>query len=78
MKDNYKVKKFKNHMISHMISHMIDLTQLGQFHIIIYTKINPFLIMCYLTYLTFWINLHNKLFESTFVINLFNQFILNW
>ena len=36
-------------------------------------KVNFFLIICHLTYLTFLINLPNQLFESTYAINPFNQ-----
>ena len=56
-----------------MTNYMMDLTLLEQFHIIIYCKINLLLIIYYLTYLTFLINLLNQLFESTYAINLLNQ-----
>ncbi len=59
-------------MISHMTSYIIDLTWLGQFHIITYLKVNLLSIIRYLTYLTFLDNFHNQLFESTYVINLLN------
>ncbi len=69
--------KSDNHMISYMTSHVMDFTRSGQFHIITYFKDDLSLIIHYLTYLTFLINLHNQPFKSTFTINLFNQSTLN-
>ncbi len=69
-------------MISHMTSHVMQLTWLGQFHIITHSEVDLLLIICQLTYLTFLDNLLNQPFESTFEsiyeINFFNQSILNW
>ncbi len=42
------------------------------------SKVDLSLIICHLAYLTFLVNLHNQLFESTYAINLLNQLILNW
>ena len=50
---------------------MIDLIEFNQFHIITYLKVDFLLIICYLTYLTFFVNLHNLLFKSTYTINKF-------
>ncbi len=55
-----------------MTSCIIDLTQLGQFYTITYSKVDFSLIMRHLIYLNFLINLYNQIFESTFVINFFN------
>ena len=54
-----------------MTCHIINLTQLEQFDIINYSKINFFLIICYLTYLIFLVNFYNQPFKSTFLINLY-------
>ena len=43
-----------------MTSHIIDLTQLKEFYSITYPKIDLFLIIYYLSYLTFLINLLNQ------------------
>lgn len=67
-----------NNIISHMTSHIMDLTQLRSFPIITYLKVDISLILRYLIYPIFLVNLHNKPFESIFAINLFNQFISNW
>ena len=64
--------KSNNHIISHITSYVIDLTQLKQFYIITYLKVNLFLIVYHLTYLTFLVNLCNQSFELIFSINLFN------
>ncbi len=56
---NYNIMEFNNHIISHMTSHMINLTQSGRFSIIIYSKIDFSLIIHYLTYLIFLINLYS-------------------
>ncbi len=50
---------------------MIKLIQLGQFYIITHFNAKFFLIIDYLTYLTFLVNLHNQLLQSTFLINLY-------
>ena len=63
--------EFNNHKISHIICDIINLTQLRQFYIIIYFKVDLFLIIYYLTYLIFLINFCNQFF----IINFFNQFI---
>ncbi len=60
-----------------MTDHMIDLTWSEQFHIISHLEVNFLLIICHLTYLIFSVNFCNQPFESSFTINLFNQFILN-
>ncbi len=57
-----------NHMIIHITSHVIDLTQLEQFYILTYLKVDLPLIIRHLTYLTFLINLCNHPFKSTFSI----------
>ncbi len=69
--------KSDNHIINYMTSHFIELTQWEQLQIITYPEIDFSLIICYLIYLTFSVNLYNQLFKSTFAINLLNQFILN-
>ncbi len=74
---SYNIIKSDNHIISYTTSYMIDLTQLRQFHILIYLEVDLSFIICHLTYLTFSINLYNQLFELFFTINLFNQSILN-
>ncbi len=51
-----------------MTSHVMDLTWLGQFHIIMHLEVDLFI--NYLTYLIFQINLSNQPFESTYAINL--------
>ena len=60
-----------------MTSHMIDLTWLGQFHIITYPKAD--LVICHLTYLTFQIILLDQpfglTFESTYAINLLIELV---
>ena len=56
-----------------MTSHVIDLIWSGQFHIITYPKINLLLIICYLIYLIFLVNLSNQPFKSTFQIHFQNQ-----
>ena len=63
---NSNIIKSNIYIISHMTSHMIDLTQLRQFHIIIYSKIDFSLIICYLIYLTFLINFYNQFFNHLF------------
>ena len=52
-KDNCNIIKSDIHIISHMANHVIDLIQLEQFYIITYLKINFFLTLYYLIYLTF-------------------------
>ena len=51
--------KFDNQIISHINNYVIDLTQLKQFDIITYPKIDLFFITYYLIYLIFLINLFN-------------------
>ena len=58
-----------------MTSQVIDLTQLGQFHIITYPKVHLSSIIYDLTYLIFLFNFYNQFFESTFWINFCNQSI---
>ena len=58
-----------------MTSHMMDLTKLGQFHIITHFKINFSLIIRHLTYPTVSVNLLNQLFESIYAINLLIELI---
>ncbi len=41
-------------------------------------KVDLLLIIRHLIYLTFLVNFHTQLFESTYTINLFNQSTLNW
>ena len=54
---------------NHMTSHVIDLIKSGQFYIINHPEVDFLLIIHYLIYLTFLINLSNQLFESTYTIN---------
>ncbi len=54
-------------MISHMTSPMINLTQLREFSIITYFKIDLSFIMHYLTYLTFLTNLLNEPYQSIYI-----------
>ncbi len=61
-KGNYNIMEYNNHIISYITSYMIDLTQLKRFDIIIYPKVNLFLIIHQLTYLTFLVNLFNQFF----------------
>ncbi len=44
----------------------MNLTQLGKFDILTYLKVNFSLIIYYLTYLTFLVNLCNQLLQSIF------------
>ena len=53
-----------------MTSHVMDLTKSRPFHIITHYKIDLTLIIRYLTYLTFSVNLLNQHFESTYAIKL--------
>ncbi len=53
VKGNCNIMKSDNHMISLIISQVIDLSQLRRFDIIIYLKVDLFLINCYLIYLIF-------------------------
>lgn len=56
-----------------MTGHVIDLTKLGQIHIITYPKVDLSLIICQLINLIFLVNIPNQLFnqctQSTFLIN---------
>ena len=60
---------------NYMTSYIIHLTQSRQFHIIIYLKVDFFLIICHLIYLTFLVNFYNQLLKSTFEINFLNQLL---
>ncbi len=64
--------KSDNYKISHMTSHMMNLIWLGQFDIIAYLKVDFSLIIYYLIYLIFSINLFDQPFKSIFLINLLN------
>lgn len=55
----------------HMITYIIDLTQLKQFNIITYLKVDLFFIIHYLTYLIFLVSLFNQFFLSNFLINIY-------
>ncbi len=50
-----------------MTSYIMDLTQLRQFGIITYPKVDFSFIIYYLTYLIFLIKLLNQLFQSTYI-----------
>lgn len=63
--------KFDNNIISHITSYVIDLTQLKKFHIRTYLKVDLFLIIYHLIYLTFLINFCNQFLQSTLSINLY-------
>ena len=56
-----------------MIGFMIDLTLLGQFHIITHPEVDLLLIIRHLIYQTFLVGLLNQLFDystqATFLIN---------
>ena len=54
----------------------MDLTQLKQFHIINYFKVDLSLIIYYLIYLIYLVNILNQNFELTYVINHFNQLVI--
>ena len=54
-----------------MITYIIDLTQLKQFNIITYLKVDLFFIIHYLTYLIFLVSLFNQFFLSNFLINIY-------
>ena len=54
-----------------MTSHMIDLIKLRQFYIITHCEVDLLFIIHYLTYLTFFVNFSNHLFQSIYAINLF-------
>ncbi len=71
IEENILVKLIKS-IISYITSHIINLTQLEYFDIIIYLEFDLSLIIYYLTYLTFLVNLFNQYFELTFLINFFN------
>ena len=59
-KSNYNMIKSDNCIISYITFYMIDLTQLKQFNIITYFKVDFSLIINYLIYLLFSINFFNK------------------
>ena len=54
----------------------MDLSKLGQFHIITYPEVDLLLIICYLTCPIFLVNFPNQFLKSTYAINLFNQSII--
>ncbi len=51
---------------------VMDLTRLEQFYILIYFKVDLFLIIYDLTYIIFFVNFCNQLLQSTIWINLLN------
>lgn len=56
-------------LLSHMTIHVMELTWLGELHIITHLEVDLSLIIHHLTYLTFLVYLPNQPFKSTYAIN---------